>query len=172
MPFASPSVSLARNYDGYRVNRKSLLRIAQRSFVHCYKLVYLAAIAANIILVTIDKGVHLGLLPFYLIALVVFGINAVSWRAWTRGEAWALGVEKVLSAGRFLMVVLGATVFLAALVAQNSPVGWILWWKVMFALMAKGLGWYWSGCAILLALEAGFFYSLKRTSDSQLLTIA
>jgi hypothetical protein len=162
MPFASPSVRLAHKYDGCRVNRKSLLHIAQRFFVHCYQLVYLAAIAANVILVTIDKGLHLGLLPIYLIALMVFALNAVAWRAWTRGETWAPGVEKVLSAGRLLMIVLGATVFLAALVAQNSPVGWILWWKIMFPLMNQGFGWYWSACAILLVLESLYFRALSR----------
>lgn len=150
------------------MNRKSILEIAPRSFVDCYILVYLGAIVANVILVTIDYGVHLGLLPFHFIALVVFGINAVAWRAWKRGEAWAPGVEKLLSLGRAFMILVGATVYPAALVAQNSPVGWVLWWKVMFSLMAKGFVWYWAGCAILLSLEAGFFFSLNRTSHASL----
>jgi len=132
-------------------------------FAKSYKLVYLALILLNIALLMIDVGMNYGLLQIYLIDIAVFGINLVAWWGYRRGKGWALELEQALSIGRMLMAGLASTIFLAGVVSLYSPVGWILWYKLMFSVIdERHRVWYWSGCAILLALEGLYFRALTR----------
>jgi hypothetical protein len=137
-------------------------------FAISYKLVYLALISLNVALLVTDVGLNHGLLQIYFIDIAVLGINVVAWLGYRRGKGWALELEQALSLGRILMVALASTIFLAGVVSLYSPVGWILWYKLMFSVIDEGHRvWYWSGCAILLALESLYFCALTRVSPNE-----
>ncbi len=134
-------------------------------YVKIYKVIYLGLILANIALLMIDVGLTYGLLQIYFIDIAVFGINLAAWLGYKRDKPWALELEQILSLGRMLMVGLASTIFLADIVALFSPVGWILWYKVMFRVIDEmHRVWYWGGCAVLLVLESLYFRTLTRAS--------
>jgi hypothetical protein len=64
-----------------------------------------------------------------------------------------------------LTILLAASIALAGVVVLFSPVGWILWYKVMFKVLddQSYRAWYLS-CAALLILEALYFCSVTHIS--------
>jgi|HubBroStandDraft_1064217.scaffolds.fasta_scaffold55297_2 hypothetical protein len=137
-------------------------------YVETYKLIYLALILANIAVLMIDLGVSYGLLQIYLIDIAVFAVNVVAWLGYRRGKVWGLEVEQILSVGRMLMVGLAATILLADIVSLYSPVGWVLWYKLMFKVIDEAHRvWYWSGCVALIGLESLYFRALTRASGGE-----
>lgn len=137
-------------------------------YVDIYKVVYLALILANIALLMIDVGLSYGLLQIYLIGIAIFGINVVAWLGYRGGRSWALRLEQVLSLGRMLMVGFASTIFLAGVVSLYSPIGWVLWYKLMFKVIDEmHRVWYWLGCAVLLILEIIYLRALTRAPRNE-----
>lgn len=137
----------------------------EKAFVRSYKALYLLAIAANAAALLVEVGFSLGILQIYLIDVALFGINSAAWLAYKQRKTWGLELEIILSVGRMLMILLASTIFLAGIVALFSPIGWLLWYKVMFKLIdRRHRAWYWSVCGTLLLLEALYLYCLEHVS--------
>jgi hypothetical protein len=138
------------------------------AYAAIYKLIYLGLILVNIGLLTIDIGLSYGLLQVYFIDIAVFGINLLSWSGYRGGKGWGLELEQILSLGRMLMVGLASTIYLAGIVSLYSPVGWILWYKLMFGMIdERHRVWYWLGCGVFLVLESLYFRALTRVPRNE-----
>ncbi len=138
------------------------------AYVELYKLIYLALILANLALLMVDLGLSYGLLHIYFIDIAVFAINVVAWLGYRRGKGWGLEVEQILSVGRMVMVGFASTILLADIVSLYSPVGWILWYKLMFKVIDEAHRvWYWTGCVALIGLESLYFRALTRASAGE-----
>src|SRR5277367_6330700 len=110
----------------------SRLTHVEAIFVQFYKSLYLAAILANLAGLVLEVRWGLINVPIYLIDIVMFSVNLAGWVGYRQRKPWASELEKILSIGRVLTILLAATIALAGVVVLFSPVGWILWYKVMF----------------------------------------
>ncbi len=133
-------------------------------FLQGYKVVYIAAIGINALWAAIELE-RLALdLEIYVIAALFAILNIISWVGYRHGASWGRKAEEFLAIGRISAILIAATIFGAGVVAWLSPLGWILWYKVMFAAMRKSYALYWIGCATLLGLEALYLYNVSRSS--------
>jgi hypothetical protein len=133
----------------------------EAAFVAIYKGLYLTAILANSIIVSFDRGLSRSNLHIYSIDLLFFAINAAPWLVGTRLGRRVVVLEVTLSVGRMITVVSATTIFFAAFIAAFSPVGWILWYKLMLNFVSpERRPWYWLGCAVLLGLESFYCRSV------------
>jgi len=146
----------------------SRLTHVEAIFVQFYKSLYLAAILANLAGLVLEVRWGLINVPIYLIDIVMFSVNLAGWVGYRQRKPWASELEKILSIGRVLTILLAATIALAGVVVLFSPVGWILWYKVMFKVLDDQSyhAWY-SSCAALLILEALYFCSVTHISRSR-----
>ena len=135
-------------------------------YTSLYKALYLIAILVNSIWVSMEFGHINENISFYVIAALTLSLNLIAWRAYRRGKLWGAELEEILSGGRILTILFASTVFGASLVAWLSPVGWILWYKLMFNAIPSDLPLYWLGCAILLVAEAFYMYCVVTGSKA------
>src|SRR5579885_1175641 len=89
---------------------------------------------------------------YKVVYIAAIGINAL----WAAIELERLALD--------LEIYVIAALFGVGVVAWLSPLGWILWYKVMFAARRKSYALYWIGCATLLGLEALYLYNVSRSS--------
>ena len=132
-------------------------------FARAYRMAYLILIVADLVLMLDWLGID-GLkqnLDIYLIGVSIFVVNLASWLGYLRGKRWGFEIEQVLSIGRIFMILLGATVYAADIVGLFSAVGLILWYELMFSLLAKSYYLYWAGCATLMVLECRYLWILE-----------
>ena len=136
------------------------MRLAVTIVVSAYRLVYLVTAICNLLLL-VDVGIgekKIALCGIYLAGLTV---NALSFLEYARGRRWACELETLLSVGRILGILIAMTIVSADLVAVLSPVGWILWHRVMartFLVVSRRL--YWAACGVLLWVECVYLSCL------------
>ena len=132
----------------------------REKYVVSYKTLYMSAIVLNSVWMNIGLGRIAQNLSLLFIALTVFLVNWLAWRGYRLRLAWGIELEAILSGGRILTILLASTIVAADLVAWLSPVGWILWYKLMISTWPSRLFLYWSGCAGLLMAESVYMYSI------------
>ncbi len=138
-------------------------------FARFYRTSYLVSMVANLVLMLDWLGFD-GIKQNFEICSIdifLFAINLFSWLGYSRGKEWAFELERILSSGRILMILIGATLFGADVAALFSAVGLILWYEVMLTLLAKSYYLYWAGCATLLLLECKYLWTLRLSSNGQ-----
>jgi hypothetical protein len=139
----------------------SIQRFSQM-FTRCYKWAYLALIMVNAVALFFTGGIAVGLLQIYFVAVAIFAINLYSWWGYRSRISWGLELESLLSCGRMITTIMGATIYLADVVALYSPLGLILWEGILFKVIVDSHRlWYWWSCAVLLALEVTYFCCLR-----------
>jgi hypothetical protein len=142
---------------GGRHMARSVVTIA----VSAYRLVYLATAVCNLLLLLVDVGIGEKNIALYGIYLAGLTVNAFSFLEYARGRRWACELETLLSVGRILGILIAMTIVSADLVAVLSPVGWILWHRVMvrtFLVVSRRL--YWAACGVLLCVECVYLSCL------------
>src|SRR5438874_1281910 len=93
---------------------------------------------------------------------VCFGLNALSWFGYLCGFRAATVSEAILSLGRMLSVVSAASFFLLDLVANYSPLSFVLWVPLVQLMGAIGTLYLslWPACIILLLFEGHYLFSI------------
>jgi len=160
--------------QSYIMERTITFSSARDQFAAGYKSIYLVAMLANATAMIIEAGFGYDSLWTTLICALFFALNTISWIGYHRGRQWAFDLEQTLSIGRMVMILFASTIFLADVVALYSPVGWLLWYKLMLlrVLDDRDHIWYWMGCGTLLLLEGLYFSSLiQRSAQHEVLAV-
>ena len=133
-------------------------------FNRLYKLAYLTLIILNLLWFYVEVGHTEENLDLYEISAIVFLINLVGWIGYSRGYRWGKIIESALSVGRLFAIALAATIFGADLVVWLSPLGWLLWYKILLIGCAGSYVLYWIGCLVLAVLEGIYLWTLTNSS--------
>ena len=134
----------------------------RRLFVPLYKASYMTLIVVNLFMLYDHAGFRER--TSWEIAIVMLILNLLSWILFSQRLSVGRLSEQLLSLGRIALVLLAAFVFFADVIALYSPVGIVVWLSLVHAAQAlsteRFVVW-WSGCAVLLALELTYFRGIS-----------